>query len=223
MKYPFENDTAARAALEALRWPAGPRCPLCDASGVEVFLIGGEKHSHREGLYQCRPCRRQFSVTVGTPLERLRIPLSTWIRAARAFSYEGSAGKPSLLEMQPEIDVSYRTVLRMRDIIERAARKYRGQKKGFGAWPRSFMRKSADHPPSVKRRLLAEGKHPSQHTIQSSGVLRDLVPARGSARHELDRTECLLRLLLGTPPPKRRASRKGRFLCIRGGATTPNR
>jgi transposase-like protein len=216
MPSPFEDETTAREVLEALRWPDGPRCPRCGSGGPEVFLIGGEKRSHREGLYQCKPCRRQFSVTVGTPLERLRIPLSTWVRAAREFSYEGPAygkgGKPSLLEIQSEIDVSYRTVLRMRDIIKRAARKYRGHKKGFGAWPRSFMvHKSGDHAPNVRRRLLAEGKHPSQHTIQSSGVLRGFVTARASARHALDRTECLLMLLLGALP-KRQASRKRRLL-----------
>jgi Transposase zinc-ribbon domain len=42
---PFENDTAAREVLEALRWPDGPRCPRCGSGGAEVFLIGGEKHS----------------------------------------------------------------------------------------------------------------------------------------------------------------------------------
>jgi transposase-like protein len=79
MPSPFENDTAARALLERLRWPDGPQCPRCDAQGPEVFLIGGEKHSHREGLYHCKPCRKGFSVTVGTSFERLRIPLSTWV------------------------------------------------------------------------------------------------------------------------------------------------
>jgi transposase-like protein len=67
---PFDNDTAARALLERLRWPDGPQCPRCGSGGDLVFLIGGEKHSHRDGLYQCKPCRKSFSVTVGTPLER---------------------------------------------------------------------------------------------------------------------------------------------------------
>src|SRR6516164_9848748 len=82
---PFDDDVAAREALETMRWPDGPRCPRC-ALATEVF--GGEKHSHREGLYHCKACRRQFSVTVGTVLERLRVPLSTWVLAAYAFSRE---------------------------------------------------------------------------------------------------------------------------------------
>ncbi|WP_431309531.1 transposase [Bradyrhizobium liaoningense] len=137
MTFPFENDTAARALLERLRWPHGPQCPRCAAQEPEVFLIGGEKHSHRPGLYHCKRCRRGFSVTVGTSFERLRIPLSTWVRAARAFS---SDGKPTLLEIQSELEVAYRTVLRMRDVIERAARTYRGYKYVFGAWPQALMR-----------------------------------------------------------------------------------
>lgn len=99
MPSPFESDAAARALLERLRWPHGPQCPRCDAQPPEVFLIGGEKHSHRAGLYQCKRCRKSFSVTVGTSFERLRIPLSTWLRAARrempALNM-GPAGAPRL-------------------------------------------------------------------------------------------------------------------------------
>jgi hypothetical protein len=206
MPSPFENDTAARVVLEALRWPHGPRCPRCDSGGAEVFLIGGEKHSHREGLYQCKPCRRQFSVTVGTLLERLRIPLSTWVCAARAFSaddtrrpYNARRGDNliPLTEMASEIRASYRTVLRMRDIIKRAVHKYRGHRNGFGAWPRHLM-------------IHKYGK--TEQTIKASGVLADFVAARGKARAALDRTEQVLRLLLLTPPRKRRllSSTEGR-------------
>ncbi|WP_461327977.1 transposase [Bradyrhizobium huanghuaihaiense] len=39
----FRDDAAARAALEALRWPGGPRCPRCSAHRAEVFRIGGAR------------------------------------------------------------------------------------------------------------------------------------------------------------------------------------
>lgn len=193
MQSPFENDTAARALLEVLRWPDGPRCPRagCDSYGADVFLIAGEKQSHREGLYHCKICRKQFSVTVGTPLERLRIPLSAWLRAAREFSADDTNRNPNahrgdnlvpLQELQPEIGVSYRTVLRMRDIIKRAALKYRGERTGFGAWPRSFM----------KRRSGAL----KEDTIKSNGVVQRMVgPSSGVKSAALNRTEQLLGLL----------------------------
>jgi transposase-like protein len=208
---PFDNDTAARKALEAMRWPDGPRCPRCASCGTEVFRIGGEKKSHREGLYHCKRCRRQFSVTVGTALERLRVSLSTWVRAAHAFSYDTSVLTP-LTDLQTKIGVSYRTVLRMRDIIERAASKYKGYRTDFGAWPRSFMKPRSTgriwNYQAVKRQLLAEGRHPSQHAISSTGALSGFAPQRiSSTPAALKRTELLLRLLLATSKP---ASRKGR-------------
>jgi hypothetical protein len=170
-------------------------------------MIGGEKHSHREGLYHCRACRRQFSVTVGTVLERLRVPLSTWLRAAHAFSYDTSQ-PTALIDLQAEIGVSYKTVLRMRDLIKRAARKYIGYQTDFGAWPRSFMTRERIgrighlNYKYVKQKQLAEGKHPSQHTITSTGVLSGRAPSSTAAA--LRRTECLLRLLLATSKPAQR-------------------
>lgn len=143
-----------------------------------MFLIGGEKHSHRPGLYQCKRCRKGFSVTVGTSFERLRIHLSTWVRAARAFS---SDGKPTLLEIQSELGVAYRTVLRMRDVIERAGRTYRGHKYVFGAWPQELMHHKRES---------------DEKTIQAT-VLKKALPALRSG--EANRTERLLRLLLAAP------------------------
>jgi hypothetical protein len=160
---------------------------------------------------------------VGTALERQRIPLSTWVRAAHEFSYEGPAyGKdkshklkpPPLTELETKIGVSYRTVLRMRAVIEHAAKKYRGYKAGFGIWPRSLMKHRSSPKLELYRyhklKRLAEGKHPSQHAIISLGILADVmsghVPA--ATRAAFDRTEVLLRLLLATPakhdPRKRR-------------------
>jgi hypothetical protein len=141
-------------------------------------------------------------VTVGTPLERLRVPLSTWMRAAREFSADDTNRAYNarrkdnlvpLIEMAPEIQVSYRTVLRMRDIISRAAQKYRGHKKGFGAWPRSFIVHKTAKP---------------EQTIRSHGVLADFLSASRKAGPALDRAEQVLRLLLAASPRqrKRRAS-----------------
>jgi hypothetical protein len=138
---------------------------------------------------------------VGTVLERLRVPLSTWVRAAHAFSYEGSAygkqGKPSLTQLETEIGVSYRTVLRMRDIIKRAAARYRGYQTGFGAWPRSFMKHKS-----------SASLHASQHAIRTTGVLAALVQGRSTkGTRAFDRTERLLRLLLASAKPNPRKRR----------------
>jgi transposase-like protein len=197
----FDDDVSARQALEALRWPQGPRCAHCDASGTDVFTIGGQKQSHRDGLYHCKVCRKQFTVTLGTVFERSRITLSQWMRAAHAFSVEAQP-LPTLLDLEFEIGISYKTVLRMRDIIKRAAKRYKGHKTGFGAWPRSFMKSRAPRLKNYRRTknaLMAAGKHPSQYTIKATGVLLPHAPEHGVTEAALKRTECLLRLLLALP------------------------
>jgi hypothetical protein len=84
-------------------------------------------------------------------------------------------------------------VLRIRDILKRAMRKYRGHRKGFGAWPRNLM-------------IHKYGK--PELTIRASGIIRDIVSASPKAKPALDRTEHVLRLLLQTPP--KAATRKRR-------------
>jgi len=134
------------------------------------------------------------------------VPLSTWVRAAHAFSYEIKMPKP-LIDLQSEIGVSYRTILRMRDLIKRAASKYKGHQREFGAWPRSFMRHRSAVTDLRRQKLFAKGKHPSQLTISSTGLLSGF-KQRQTTPGALRRTECLLRLLLVTTPKlQRRPSR----------------
>jgi transposase-like protein len=76
----FKDADKAREHLEAQRWPDGPYCPHCgNADKTRILKMDGE--AHRAGLYNCRECRKQFSVTVGTVFERSKVPLNTWLLA----------------------------------------------------------------------------------------------------------------------------------------------
>lgn len=75
----FQDDTKAREWLETRIWPNGPYCPHCGSFGAGVTKLEGEKH--RPGLYQCNACRAQFTVTVGTVMERSKIGLHLWLKA----------------------------------------------------------------------------------------------------------------------------------------------
>jgi transposase-like protein len=78
---PIYNDTdKAREYLEAVRWPEGPVCPHCGVVNAATLMKG---KAHRPGLYQCKECQKQFSVTVGTLYERSHIPLNKWLLATR--------------------------------------------------------------------------------------------------------------------------------------------
>lgn len=74
----FTDETKARNYLEAQRWPNGAECPHCGIIGEATAMQGT---AHRPGLYNCRACAQQFSVTVGTVYERSKIPLHKWLLA----------------------------------------------------------------------------------------------------------------------------------------------
>jgi transposase-like protein len=81
----LQDDDLAREWFEARLWPNGPVCPHCGSADRGVTKLqgsGGPKgKKHRPGLYQCNACREQFTVTVGTVMERSKIPLHIWLKA----------------------------------------------------------------------------------------------------------------------------------------------
>lgn len=74
----FNDEDAARAHFEAIRWPDGRTCPHCGTVGNST-LMGGK--TTRPGLYKCKDCRKPFTATMGTVYERSHIPLHKWLLA----------------------------------------------------------------------------------------------------------------------------------------------
>src|SRR5450756_178600 len=74
----FTDADKAREHLESLRWADGAYCPHCGEAENVTHMKDG---AHRKGLYNCKSCRKQFSVTVGTLFERSHIPLNKWMLA----------------------------------------------------------------------------------------------------------------------------------------------
>jgi transposase-like protein len=74
----FNEEEAARAHFERLRWPDGPVCPHCGVVGDATELRG---KSTRPGVYKCKACRKPFTATIGTLYERSHIPLHKWLLA----------------------------------------------------------------------------------------------------------------------------------------------
>jgi transposase-like protein len=78
----YGDNDKARDLIERLRWPNGPICPHCACA--EAYKITGKPDSKkpaRKGLYKCRTCRKQYTVTVGTIFEDSHIPLGKWLVA----------------------------------------------------------------------------------------------------------------------------------------------
>lgn len=71
------SEAHARRFLERLVWPTGRYCPHC-GSTASTPLRG---RACRPGLYQCRDCRLQFSVTTKTPMHATKLDLRLWVCA----------------------------------------------------------------------------------------------------------------------------------------------
>jgi transposase-like protein len=72
----FTDEEAARAHIEASRWPNGANCPHCGS--INVRKMGGKTQA---GYFLCNDCRDKFTCRTGTVMERSHIPLHKWLLA----------------------------------------------------------------------------------------------------------------------------------------------
>lgn len=70
----FNTDAACLDYIAKLRWPNGFICPSCGLATENPSTMG-------RGLFLCRKCKRQTSVTAGTLFHRTHKPLRTWFLA----------------------------------------------------------------------------------------------------------------------------------------------
>lgn len=97
----YGSEEQCAAALKALRWPHGFRCPRCDSA--LHYVVG---HGARR-LFQCQSCRHQTSLTAGTVMDSTKLPLRTWFLAIFLISQD-KTGLSSLALMR-QLGTSYRT------------------------------------------------------------------------------------------------------------------
>jgi transposase-like protein len=111
------TEDQARDYFEKQRWGDEPYCPHCGS--VNAYRLQGK--STRPGLLECRDCRQQFTVTVGTVMEDSHLPLSVW---AKAFHLIASSKKGiSSLQLQRNLGLgSYRTAWHLTHRIREAMR-----------------------------------------------------------------------------------------------------
>ena len=98
----FHDEYAAYEKLESLLWPHGPVCPRCGGLDRITPVKGG-----RIGLYRCGPCKRQFTVTVGTIFESSHVKLPLWFQAAHLLC--SSKNGMSAHQIHRILGVTYKT------------------------------------------------------------------------------------------------------------------
>ena len=106
----FADDATCRAYLARLRWPGGFHCPICGAP--EHWITA-------RGLYHCRGCGRQTSVTAGTLFADTHLALRVWFEAVWHVTSQKSGA--SALGLQRVLGLgSYRTAWTLLHKLRRA-------------------------------------------------------------------------------------------------------
>lgn len=107
----YGDEAQARELLESWRWPDGPVCPHCQNAGEKTIsklaALATRRSRVRQGVYFCGACRGQFTVTVGTVLERTHVPLSKWLMALSLLC--SSKKSLSANQIHRMIGVTYKT------------------------------------------------------------------------------------------------------------------
>src|SRR6202045_3052735 len=111
----FRDDEAARKFLEGLLWPEGPVCPHCG-------VLGHAYETKRAGVYRCaeKECRKDFTVTMKTVMERSHIALHKWLIAFHLMT--SSKKGVSAHQLHRTLDITYRSAWFMEHRIREAMR-----------------------------------------------------------------------------------------------------
>lgn len=151
----FTDETAAREWLEARRWPDGRVCPHCgNADQAKLKALAGK--AHRPGVYQCNECREQFTVTVGTVMERSKLPLTKWAMAMQLMA--SSKKGVSAHQLHRTLGITYKSAWFMAHRIREAMRPLPGSQEPLGGKDKvveadeTYIGKVAEAKPSKQRK-----------------------------------------------------------------------
>lgn len=189
----FTDADKAREYLEALRWPNGVSCPHCGVVGEHYQLQG---KAHRPGLWKCKDCREQFSVTVGTVFERSKIKLNVWLMAVHLMC--ASKKGMSAHQIHRMLGVTYKTAWFMCHRIREAMSSEVGVLGGGGqpvevdetywgnAKPKAKGARGYDHKMKIVSLVERNGKKKTIHVANvTAATVRPILKAQVSQKARL--------------------------------------
>ncbi|MGB7037538.1 MAG: IS1595 family transposase [Xanthobacteraceae bacterium] len=186
----FRNDDAARVCLEGLLWPDGPVCPHCG-------VVNHAYATKRRGVYRCaeKECRKDFTVTMKTVMERSKIALHKWLQAFHLMC--ASKKGISAHQLHRSLDITYEAAWFMAHRIREAMRAgglppLGGEGKIIESDETYWGPKDADTEPAMKRRRRGKPGPGGKARILT------LVERGGSARsvHVADLTNTTVQKIL---------------------------
>jgi transposase-like protein len=176
----FHDETKAREFLERQRWPHGPVCPYCNEHKNVARLGGG---AGAKGQVICRPCRKKFTVTVGTVMERSHIPLTKWLMGFRLMA--ASKKGISAHQMHRMMGITYKTAWFLNHRIREAMgldTKISGPIGGEGKIVESDETFVGGKAKNVKKGKPVPKKYPVVALIERDGEMRVKVVADVTAK-----------------------------------------
>lgn len=111
----FSTQEACHDHLFSLKWSDGYCCEKC---GHDSYF---ETKTRKHSLYECKECRYQATVTVGTVMEKTRTDLTKWFLAIYLTAHDKRG--VSATKLSEEIEVTYKTAWLMLHKIRQAMRK----------------------------------------------------------------------------------------------------
>lgn len=102
----YGSETQCEQALAASRWPRGFACPACRCRLHTTFRRAGR------GVWQCKRCPHQTTVTAGTIFDSTKLPLTVWFLAMHLLTQ--AKNNVSALELMRQLGVSWRTAWRLK-------------------------------------------------------------------------------------------------------------
>lgn len=113
------DPTECAEAWREVRWPNGVFCVACGSTDVECRTSSYRGHLCR---YHCLDCDKWFSDVTDTALAYSKVDLPRWIYLMR----ELDKGRP-VDQIAEEIEVTYKTALRMARVVREALYEHRDQ------------------------------------------------------------------------------------------------
>ncbi|MEX1031338.1 MAG: IS1595 family transposase [Paenibacillaceae bacterium] len=108
----FASEEDCHDYLFNMKWPEGFICAKCNHTACFITTTRKLK------LYECKECRYQATVTVGTVMERARVDLNKWFWAIYLIAQDKRGISGVMLSEQ--LGISYRSAWLMQHKIRKA-------------------------------------------------------------------------------------------------------
>ena len=118
----FSSKRKAIKFFEKSRWPEGIDCLHCQSK--RIYEV-----KNRIGSYQCKDCRKTFTVQTGTVFENSRVALRKWLYAI--YLLQTASKGVSSLQLSKQIGVTQKTAWFMLHRLRKACKYKGGMFSGF--------------------------------------------------------------------------------------------